>query len=137
MTVTRDVILDLLPLYLADEASADTRALVETYLATDPQMARLAQQVEKQPLAAEVPAPNFKEHELQTLQKTKFALRIKSALLAFALFFSLLPLSFRIDDGRLHWLFADNLGLVVVIAAVAVAAWLGYFLFWARLRQFG
>ena len=34
--VTRGVILDLLPLYLADEVSTDTRRLVECYLETDP-----------------------------------------------------------------------------------------------------
>ncbi len=33
--VTRDVIIDLLPLYLADEASEDTRQLVEAHLAID------------------------------------------------------------------------------------------------------
>ena len=39
MEVTKDVILDLLPLYSADEASADTRALVEEYLAAHPELA--------------------------------------------------------------------------------------------------
>ncbi len=42
MKVTRDVILDLLPLYLADEVSADTRLLVQKYLETDPELARIA-----------------------------------------------------------------------------------------------
>jgi hypothetical protein len=42
MQVTRDVILDLLPLYLADEVSADTRLLVQKYLETDPKLARIA-----------------------------------------------------------------------------------------------
>jgi hypothetical protein len=44
MAVTRDVILDLLPLYLADEASSDSRALVTDHLERDPELARLAQQ---------------------------------------------------------------------------------------------
>jgi hypothetical protein len=42
MNVTRDVILDLLPLYLSDEASPDTRALVDEHLEHDPDLARLA-----------------------------------------------------------------------------------------------
>jgi len=42
MDVTRDVILDLLPLYLADEASADTKALVSAHLDRDPELAALA-----------------------------------------------------------------------------------------------
>ncbi|GAH31500.1 unnamed protein product, partial [marine sediment metagenome] len=44
MKITRNVILDLLPLYLADEVSEDTRALIEKYLKTDPQLAKVAKQ---------------------------------------------------------------------------------------------
>ena len=39
MEVTRAVIEDLLPLYLAGEASEDTVALVKSYLETDSQLA--------------------------------------------------------------------------------------------------
>ena len=42
MAVTRDVILDLLPLYLSDEASADSQALIKQHLDDDPELARLA-----------------------------------------------------------------------------------------------
>ena len=42
MEITRNVIEDLLPLYLADEASADTRMLVGEYLKTDPELADVA-----------------------------------------------------------------------------------------------
>ena len=45
MEVTRSVILDLLPLYLAEEASADTRALVAKHLETDPELARAAREM--------------------------------------------------------------------------------------------
>lgn len=40
---SREIILDLLPLYLSDEASPDTAALVEERLAADPELARLAE----------------------------------------------------------------------------------------------
>lgn len=39
MTVTRDVILDLWPLYQGGELSADSRALVDRFLASDPEFA--------------------------------------------------------------------------------------------------
>ena len=42
MNVTREVIYDLLPAYFAGEASADTRALVEEFFATDPELGRMA-----------------------------------------------------------------------------------------------
>jgi anti-sigma factor RsiW len=43
MKVTRDVIYDLLPTYFADEVSADSRALVDEYFATDPEFKRMAE----------------------------------------------------------------------------------------------
>jgi anti-sigma factor RsiW len=39
MTVTRDIVRDLLPLYAAGEASAETRVLVETWLKQDAELA--------------------------------------------------------------------------------------------------
>jgi hypothetical protein len=41
MTVTRDVIYDLLPAYFAGDVSADTRALVDEFCATDPEFGRM------------------------------------------------------------------------------------------------
>jgi anti-sigma factor RsiW len=68
MEVTRNVILDLLPLYLAGETSADTIALVENYLKTDPELARLAQHAAKTNLA-EVPVPLSKEAAMEAYVK--------------------------------------------------------------------
>jgi hypothetical protein len=42
MKITRDVIFDLLPTYFANEVSADTRALVDEFFATDPEFGRMA-----------------------------------------------------------------------------------------------
>ena len=42
MTVTRKVILDLLPLYAAGELSDDSRRIVDDYLKTEPELAELA-----------------------------------------------------------------------------------------------
>jgi hypothetical protein len=41
MKITREVIYDLLPGYFAEEVSADTRALIDEFLATDPEFARM------------------------------------------------------------------------------------------------
>jgi hypothetical protein len=41
MKITRDVVTDLWPLYLSGEASPDTKALVDAFLAGDPEFARL------------------------------------------------------------------------------------------------
>lgn len=68
MEITRNVIQDLLPLYLAGEASADTAALVETYLETDPELAKIAEQAATTGLA-EVPTPLSKENAMETYKK--------------------------------------------------------------------
>ena len=41
MKITRDVVTDLWPLYVAKEASADSHALIDEFLAQDPEFARL------------------------------------------------------------------------------------------------
>ena len=45
MEISRNIILDLLPLYITDEASPETRALVEQYLDNDPELATIAQKL--------------------------------------------------------------------------------------------
>jgi hypothetical protein len=42
MNVTREVVTDLLPIYFSDEASADTKVLVEQYFRQDPDFERIA-----------------------------------------------------------------------------------------------
>ncbi|MCP4427851.1 MAG: hypothetical protein GY803_25490 [Chloroflexi bacterium] len=90
MEITRDVILDLLPLYLADEVSADTRALVERYLETDPGLARLAEQTPKMAFADDVPVPLTKEDEMEAyLEAKRYMFRrtlVWAGLLTLALF---------------------------------------------------
>jgi hypothetical protein len=68
MEVTRNVILDLLPLYLAGEASADTVALVENYLEADPELAKIAQQAAATGLS-EVPIPLSQEAAMEAYIK--------------------------------------------------------------------
>jgi len=41
MKITRDVIYDLLPAYFAGEVSTDTRTLIDEFLATDAEFARM------------------------------------------------------------------------------------------------
>jgi hypothetical protein len=68
MEITRNVIQDLLPLYIAGEVSADTTALVEKYLETDPELAKMAQQAAQTGLS-EVPIPLSKETEMEAYKK--------------------------------------------------------------------
>jgi len=71
MEVTRNVILDLLPLYLANEASADTRALVEKYLETDPELAKVAKESAAMELPEDIPVPLSKEDQMEAYKEAK------------------------------------------------------------------
>lgn len=68
--ITRAVILDLLPLYLEGEVSADTRALVEAYLASDPELAHSLTQIASQNLQNAVEYPT-EEDQMTAYKETK------------------------------------------------------------------
>jgi anti-sigma factor RsiW len=71
MEVTRNVILDLLPLYLAGEVSPDSSKLVEKYLQTDPELARLAERTAAINLSEEVPIPITQEDQMEAYKEAK------------------------------------------------------------------
>jgi hypothetical protein len=82
MKITRDVILDLLPLYLANEVSEDTRALVEEYLETDPQLAKLTEQSAAMELRGEIPVPLTQDDEMKAYMKAKRQIILRTFILA-------------------------------------------------------
>ena len=55
MNVTKDIINDLIPLYVANECSADTRALVEEYLQRNPRQAEELRRIMNTPIPGTVP----------------------------------------------------------------------------------
>lgn len=71
MDVTRDVILDLLPLYLADEVSEDSRILVSKYLEVDMEMAQLVKDRLTSGLLEDFPAPMTSDRELEVYREAK------------------------------------------------------------------
>jgi anti-sigma factor RsiW len=89
MAVTREVILDLLPLYLSDEASPDTRALVEEYLESDQELDRLATQW-KDRLPEAPPAPVNLNAQALAFQEAKRRMTNRIITLAAALAFATL-----------------------------------------------
>lgn len=90
MKVTRDVILDLLPLYLDQEASEDTKALVREYLETDPELAELARKSAAMKLSEEPPAPVRKEKEMEAYREARHQLNKRVITLAAIFAFSTL-----------------------------------------------
>jgi hypothetical protein len=71
MKISRNVILDLLPLYLANEVSADTRALVENYLETDPELANIAKKLAPMEKPKDIPAPLSQDDQMKAYKKAR------------------------------------------------------------------
>src|SRR5207244_1916981 len=71
MNVTREVILDLLPVYLAGEASPATPPLVEEFLRQDEELARRIRQQWVESLAAAAPSALPPDLELRSLKRTR------------------------------------------------------------------
>lgn len=132
MNVTKDVIRDLLPVYLAGEASADTRALIEEYARQDEEIraALLNTGVELPPVTAA-------SHEKETLKMTKTLLRWRSTLLALAIFCTAAPFTFiHMRDVRFFML-RDAPGSAAVYGGLALCFWIGYLWVGRRLKVTG
>ncbi len=79
MNVTRDMVRDLLPVYLSGEASADTRALVEEYFAANPEFERTARRMaDSLKTFQTAPSDEAGELEKRTLMRTRTELRGKN-----------------------------------------------------------
>ena len=80
--VTKNVILDLLPLYLAGEVSEETAALVKKHLETDPELAETAKEMAKADSLGKVPIPFKKETAMETYDEAKKWMTIRTLGLA-------------------------------------------------------
>ncbi|MBM3761958.1 MAG: zf-HC2 domain-containing protein [Acidobacteria bacterium] len=74
MKVTKDVILDLLPLYQEGEVSADSRRLVEEYLSQDPELKERVK-VSGVQVSARTLVGRELDDALSAMEKAKAALR--------------------------------------------------------------
>ena len=138
MSVTRDVVKDLLPVYLAGEASADTRALVEEYLKSDRELASEAERARRLDAGLPpTPAP-AEDAEKRALEATRRLLKDRSSTLATALIFTVLPLAFTSDGTRLTFLLirdAPIIGLAWWFTAAVL--WIWHFFIRRRVRVSG
>jgi hypothetical protein len=116
--ITRDVILDLLPAVRGGVASADSRRLVEDYLAQDPEFAARA---------AVLPAPSA-GMEMEALKRTRRHVHAASWAMALGIFFTMLPFSFLVnDEGAMRFVFSGQPAFQMILLAIGVVAWIAYF----------
>ena len=87
MEVTRDVILDLLPMYLANEVSADTRSLIEKFLETDRELANIVKHSAEMGLPRDIPVPLTQDDNLKAFKKAKRKILLRTIILAALILF--------------------------------------------------
>jgi hypothetical protein len=138
MKITRDVVRDLLPLYLAGEVSPATRELVEEFLAQDPELAREAHAGRDSPGLPAAPAPG-RDVELASLARTRNMVAFQRWLFGFAISFTAIGLALRITFHEGH---VSNVRLVILDSPrelglcllIGAACWAGYIALSRRLR---
>ncbi len=137
MKITRDVIHDLLPVYLAGEASGDTVRLVEQFLRQDPELARTVEGLRGNPLP-ELPTRLQPTKEKETLDMTKKLMRWRGIMMFLAIFLTMLPMSI-VQTGRINWQFLRDMPspVTALVWVGALACWAGYFHMRRRLQRTG
>jgi len=139
MSIPNEVILDLLPVYLADEVSPATRQWFEEYLAQNPELAERVRRHRAEGLHNPALPPLPPELELRALQETRSRMTKLRWLFGLAIGFSLMPLSLEIDFHplRVHFLVMDYPGQLMPCFVVGMVCWIAYFTLRRRLRSAG
>jgi len=143
MNVSREVVLDLVPVYLSGEASADTRALVEEFAVQDTEFGRTLESQRRdvaayakslrQPFPA-LPA----DHELRTLERTRRMAGQLRWLLAIALMFTVFPMSFSFEGNHITFLLLRDAPSLAMASWVAAAGfWIGFLFMQRKLSASG
>lgn len=138
MKLDREVIQDLLPLYLAGEANPGTRALLEDYLRQNPEFAGEVQRQAARSaelLTGAPPTPPPPDLEKATLVRARRLARNRTYLLGFAIGYTLMPLGCVVDASGVRWIMArDNPHQAVWFLLAALGCWVGWYLMGRRLR---
>jgi hypothetical protein len=128
MQITKDVIIDLLPLFYSKECSNDTKLLVEEYLRANPDFERQVKPPLHNELPGSVPDRLDERNEMKALAKTKRLLRLRSFLMGLAIFFSVAPFSFvQTNEGKTYWLFSYSPSGCFMSAILGIGLWVAYF----------
>lgn len=141
MNVTRDVITDLLPLYLSGEASAGTQALLEEYLRENPEFASTVREATERGAAllesTPVGAPSS-DREKATLERVRRFNRRRTLLLALTFGFALTLFAFSFEGRHIRWvMLRDSPWQALLFLLAAFGCALSYLALGRRLRVQG
>jgi len=136
--ITRDVVKDLLTVHLAGEASAETRALIEEYLLTDPVLAREVAAAQAGDLALPATPDATPTAEKRALDATRQLLKTRTSTLVVAVLFTVLPLTFVTDGTSVGFLLVRDAPVIGIAWWVTASVmWICHMLIRRRLRVSG
>ena len=139
MNVSRDIILDLLPVYLAGEASPATRELVESCMQHDEDLARRVRLHRKESFTGAAAPSLPPDLELRSLRRTRRILALLRWLFGCAIGFTAVAFSLEVSikGGRpveFHPLLRDYPVPLGGCLLLGLACWLAYYIIRRRLR---
>jgi ferric-dicitrate binding protein FerR (iron transport regulator) len=123
MTITRDIVQDLLAVYLAGDASPDTRSLVEDWLNKDRDLARQVEAARRELPSVALPDRSV---EMRALTSTKRRLRRKGILLGMAIWVTALPLTVRFNSEGFQGLMITDWPERAIVLSMAAVLWALY-----------
>lgn len=130
MDITHPIISDLWPLYASGEASPETRALVEEYLASDPVFAKTLHESSGLTFGTTSGPDLPPGHELKTLAKIKRRLWGYPGLLQMAILFSAFAFGRIVSDTS--WDVSPR--NFIITASIAAVFWIAFFVSLIRNR---
>lgn len=131
MNLHEDVILDLLPVYFTDEASAASREIVDAYFAAHPQFAKTVRAT--QMAVTHVPGNASANDGHAAIKSVKRRLRWRAALIAAGIFCSISPFTFIFNDQRVvYFMWRDSPMAASFYTVAALLAWL---MLWLSTRR--
>ena len=136
-----EVMNDLLTLYLAGEASNESKRLVESYAATHPQFQKAlsgAQSLALPRMQTGTPDSSG-EKDLQALRRIREQLILRTVFLAMAIAATLIPFTFTFHGTSVHFAFWNNglEGIAYASIGIALASWSACYVMHRSIRRAG
>ena len=123
MNLHEDVIIDLLPVYFSDEASAASREMVDAYFEAHPQFAKTVRAAQMH--VTHIPGNASANGGHDTIKRIKTQLKWRSFLIAAGIFCTVAPFTFIFEnDHVVYFMWRDAPVTAAFYAGVAVLAWL-------------
>ncbi|MDO8834729.1 MAG: hypothetical protein Q7V01_04000 [Vicinamibacterales bacterium] len=138
MTISDEVMNDLLTVYLAGEASADTQALVEAHARQDQAFAARLTAARSWSLPSSPAGGPPPDRGLLALKRTREFIRLRTVFVASGVLFTLLPLTFAFDGNGIQFLILGrHPGLTWSFWSIAAASWTACYVMHREVRHAG